>query len=229
VVGLEPYDVPAGVHLEPCPEIHFPSDVPIPVHKNGEMLQVEIKQLDERISVSNHETAAKPPVDVVDDVFDALAALPATRIRNELGSPFTSCQEFHVGTCRRLLFKNMREVEIDPGKVLCVERVFVDGIHDEFDFHVHETKKQEGVLDHVSRGWQIVFIKTADLVCPRFGVVYVSEHNVIKGCPFLFIHLSNFLVDIQHDGYTSFRNVYKVVHAPLMRFVRFFAIDVYKA
>jgi hypothetical protein len=196
VVGLEPHDFPLGIHLEPRPEIHFPRNMSVSVHKNREMFQVEIEQVNKRLSVADHESPAKPPINVVNDVFDALTAFPASRVRNKPRLPFARCQELHVGTSRSLLFENMREVEIDPGEMLSVKRIFVHGVHHEFDFHIHETKKQEGIFDHVSRGWQIVFIKTADLVCPRFRVVHVSEYNVIKGCPFFFIHLSNFLVYI---------------------------------
>ncbi len=114
------------------------------------MLEVQIEQVNERLSVANHEAAAKSPVDVVDNVFDALSAFPTSRVRNEPRLPFTSCQELHVVTSRGLLFENVRQIKIDPCEVVCVERVFVHGIHYKLDFHVHKAKKEEGVFHHIS-------------------------------------------------------------------------------
>jgi hypothetical protein len=120
------------------------------VHKDGEMLEIQIKEFYERLTVADHETPAKPPVDVVDNIFDSLAALPAARICNESRGPFASCQEFHVVTRSSLLFENVCQIEVDPGKVVCIERVLIYGIHHKLDFHVHEAKKEEGVFHHIS-------------------------------------------------------------------------------
>jgi hypothetical protein len=136
--------------------------------------------VNERLSVADHEAAAKSPVDVVDNVFDALSAFPTSRVCNEPRLPFASCQEFHVITGRRLLFENVRQIEIDPGKMVCIERIFVHGIHYKLDFHIHETKKEEGVFYHISRGWQIVFVQTANFVGPRLGIIDIAQNHVAE-------------------------------------------------
>ena len=79
---------------------------------------------------------------------------PATGVRNESGFPFASGQEFHIVAGCLFALEYMRQIEINPRKMLCIKWILIDRIHYELDFHIHQTEKEERVFHYVARSGQ---------------------------------------------------------------------------
>jgi hypothetical protein len=47
----------------------------------------------------------------------------------------------------------VRQIEIYPGKMLRSKWVFIDGIYDKLNLHIHQANKKEGVLDLIPSSW----------------------------------------------------------------------------
>jgi len=124
----------------------------MPVHKNGEMLQVKVEQVQKGLAVANHKPPAKSPIDIVHDAFHSLTLFPAAGARDEPGSPFAGCQEFHIVTRGGFPLEYVRQVEINPRKMLGVKWIFIDRIRYKLDFHIHQTEKEERIFHHISGG-----------------------------------------------------------------------------
>jgi hypothetical protein len=61
--------------------------------------------------------------------------------------------------------------------------VFVDGINNKFNLHIHQANKKEGVLDIISSSWYVVFIFRTNVERPGLVIIDVSERNVLVFSP----------------------------------------------
>ena len=101
----------------------------------------------------------------------------------------------------------MRQIEIDPGKMLSSKGVLIDSIYDKLNLHIHQANKEEGVLDVVPRRGQMRLVFRTNIECPGLVVIHVSERDVLVFGPGGGECFADFVVDVEDDGHTSFGNI----------------------
>jgi len=125
-----------------------------------------------------------------------------------------------------LVFEDMGEIEVQPREMGRVERVLVDGVHHELYFHIHQTKKEEGILYFVAHGGKTGLVFCANGVCPGGGVIHIAQQDVGICGPRGGVCFADFGIHIEDDGHARFGDFGEVVHSPLVGFVGLFTVDI---
>jgi len=124
------------------------------------------------------------------------------------------------------VFEYVCKIEINPREMGCFKWVLVDRVYYKLDFHIHQAKKKERVLDFVADGGETSLVFCANGVGPGGGVIDVAQQDIGIEGPRGGICFADFGVYIEDDRYARFGNMGEVVHAPLVGFVGLFTVDI---
>ena len=134
VIRQIPLGSPLCIRLQPRPEIDFPHQFPVSIHKIVIMPFVQFVKLQDGLLVADEKPTTETPVYALSDVGDIrpVEFIPATRNGEKLAVEFAIAELSQIFEARWLVTEDMRDIKVDPCKVLCVPRILCDGICHKF-------------------------------------------------------------------------------------------------